>query len=31
VTGPLGLGYVNQPVFMSAVVGERLGNEANRA
>jgi ribosomal protein S18 acetylase RimI-like enzyme len=25
-----GLGYVHQPVFMSAVVGEWLGNEANR-
>jgi hypothetical protein len=25
-----GLDYVHQPVFMSAVVGEWLGNEANR-
>jgi len=26
-----GLGYAHQPVFMSAVVGEWLGNDANRA
>jgi hypothetical protein len=25
-----GLGYTHQPVFMSAIVGEWLGNEANR-
>ena len=25
-----GLGYAHQPVFMSAVVGDWLGNEANR-
>jgi GNAT superfamily N-acetyltransferase len=25
-----GLGYARQPMFMSAVVGEWLGNEANR-
>jgi hypothetical protein len=25
-----GLGYAHQPVFMSAVVGEWLGNDANQ-